>query len=425
MSGSYGVLGHSGNTAGTPDEAPGQERSPFPDTGVGERGTPLYVDVAALLDGGLPDPPAPVLLHRTDGVAIFYAGQVNYLFGDPESGKTLVAQAAASEAMNDGRKVAIIDVDHNGAEATITRFIDMDVDEKVLRDPERFRYFEPEDKQHLLAVIADLQQWRAAVVVVDSIGELLPMLGLSSNSPDDFTAGHTATLKKLAMAGSLVIAIDHLAKGLDSRAQGSTGTAAKRRAVGGVSIRVTLEEAFTPGKGGKAFLTINKDRHGGLRRHCPPAPGKEQVAGIFRIAPDAQARILWTVLGPEPGQVPAHDRVDPADLLALDALDPAPTGVRDVKARLNWRSDRATKAMREWRSQRSQGVPGEQGTGDEGSVPRSRTPGVGNGEHAPGNVVSLRPGVCSRCRYPSDEPLIAGQCRTCAYPNGDGDTDPA
>lgn len=376
----------------------------------GEQGTPLYVDVAALLDGGLPDPPEPVLLRRADGHAIFYAGQVNYLFGDPESGKTLVAQAAASEALIAGRRVAFIDIDHNGPDATICRFLDMDVPEETLRDPERFRYVEPEDKLHLHAVIADLQEWRPAVAIVDSIGELLPMLGMSSNSPDDFTSAHALTLKRLAMSGATVVAIDHLAKGLDSRAQGSTGTAAKRRAVGGVSIRVTIEDPFAPGQGGKAFLTINKDRHGGLRRYCPPAPGKEQVAGIFKIAPKDD-RIDWVVEGPEPGQVPKHDRVDPADLTALDQLDPPPASVRDVKERLRWRSDRATKALREWRSQRSPSVPGEQGTTLEQGVPRSHTPYAGNGEHGPGDV-------CKRCSCPSEEGLVLGLCRSCAYPAG-------
>lgn len=338
-------------------------RSLFPDPGLGNAGTPLYTDVAALLDGDLPDPPAPVLLKRTDGRNIFYAGQVNYLFGDPESGKTLVAQAAAAEALTGGRRVVFVDIDHNGVEAIVCRFLDMGVSEESLRDPGMFRYVEPDDKAHLLAVVEDLKQWRPAVAIVDSVGELLPMLSLSSNSPDDFTSANMRVLKPLAVVGTCVVAIDHLAKGMDSRAQGATGTAAKRRAVGGVSIRVVVEEQFVPGKGGSAFLKIHKDRHGGLRQHCPPAAGKEQVAGIFKIASDPD-RISWTVEGPRPGDVPKADRVDPADLAELDKLNPPPKSVRDVKDRLRWRSERAARALREWRSRRSPSVPGEQGTAD-------------------------------------------------------------
>lgn len=362
---------------------------PVPDTRGGERGNTagnpadveakdLYLDVAALLDGGLPDPPAPVLLHRTDGHAIFYSAQVNLIFGDPESGKTLVAQAAASEALKAGRRVLFVDIDHNGPQATVCRFIDMGVSEATLRDLSLFRYVEPEDRPHLKAVVADARTWRPAVAVVDSVGELLPLLGLSSNSPDDFTAAHTFTLKPLAMAGACVLAIDHLPKNVESRASGPTGTAAKRRAIGGVSIRVTVNEQFTPGRGGSAWLAINKDRHGGLRRNCP-AEGKEPAAGLFRLDSSADD-IRWSVLAPQLGDAAKAVGVSREDLAALDGLEPPPASVRDVKTRLSWRTDRAADVLREWRTRRSRSVPGEQGT-----LPGTRspfpTPYVGNGEH--------------------------------------------
>jgi hypothetical protein len=137
-----------------------------------------------------------------------------------------------------------------------------------------------------------------------------------------------------------------------------------------VAIRVVVKEQFAPGSGGSAFLTINKDRHGGLRRHCPPNPGREQVAGLFTIAAGTDD-IVWSVSGPEPGQTPAHERVDAADLAVLDLLDPAPISVRDVKRRCQWSTARAMGALKEWRSRRSAGVPREQGTLPDG-VPRER-----------------------------------------------------
>jgi hypothetical protein len=240
----------------------------------------------------------------------------------------------------------------------------MGVTEQLLRDPRLFRYVEPEDKAHLVAVVADLRVWRPAVVVVDSIGELLPLMNLSSNSPDDFTLAHTAVLKPCAKAGAAVIAVDHLPKGAENKVNGPTGTAAKRRAVGGVAIRVVVEEQFAPGAGGSAYLTVNKDRHGGLRRHCPPNPGKEQVAGLFCIEAGTDD-IVWSVTGPKHGQVPGHDRVDAADLAALDMLDPPPSSVRDVKQRCQWSTARAMAVLKDWRSRRSTGVPRERGTDQE------------------------------------------------------------
>lgn len=318
-----------------------------------------YVDVAALLAGGLPDPPQPVLLHRDDGHALFYAGQVNVLFGDPESGKTLVAQAAVVEALRDGRRVLFVDIDHNGPQATVHRLLAMGAPRDALADPTRFRYVEPEDKPHLVAVVADSADWRPAVAVVDSIGELLPLMNLSSNSPDDFTIANTSVLKPLAMSGACVVAIDHLAKNTDSRASGQTGTAAKKRAAGGVSIRVTVSRPFTPGRGGAAVLTINKDRHGGLREHCPPPEGKEQAAGTFTLDSSTEGAIRWYVRPPAEGDSAVASGVTEADLRALDQLDPPPKSVRDARFRLEWSNDRAANALRSWRSRP---VPEEQGT---------------------------------------------------------------
>lgn len=331
---------------------------PVPPPMCGEQGNALFVDVAGLLDDGLPEPVRPRLLRRSDGHALFYAGQVNLIFGDPESAKTLLATAAVTEALEAGRSVLWVDIDHNGPEATISRLLTFGVSEDALRDPERFCYAEPEDKAHLTRIMAHVRGgWRPAVAVVDSIGELLPMLGLSSNSPDDFTLAHAFVLKPLAMAGACVLAIDHLPKNTESRASGPTGTTAKRRAVGGVSLRITVSEAFAPGRGGAAHLHVNKDRHGGLRRYCP-TDGKEPYAGSFVIACEDGA-LDWSVRVPKDGSAaPDVYGVSSDDIAALDQLDPPPGSVRDVRDRLKWRTERAADVLRVWRSRRSPALPG-------------------------------------------------------------------
>lgn len=357
---------------GTPEE-PGNayehERSPFltPTLRNEEHGgTPLYADIGALLDGTLPDAPEPEVLACNDGTSLFYAGQVNLLFGDPESGKTWVALAAAAEVLRTGGQAAVVDLDHNGPAATVARLLDLGAHEEALRTPSRFRYTEPEDGHHALAVVADLAHWRPRVVVVDSLGEVLPLFGASSNSPDDFTRVHTLVLKPLAMSGAAVVVIDHLAKGSESRAMGSTGTAAKKRAVGGVSLRVTVADQFTPGHGGAAHITIAKDRHGGLRAHRPTGD-REPLAATFRLYPPEHHK-RFDVIAPEGGQRNPLEAASREDLARLAALDPPPRSVRDVKERLRISSERATSALREWR--RNQRSP-------------FLTPGVGNEEHGP------------------------------------------
>lgn len=316
---------------------------------------PLYADLGALLAGGLPPPTPPVVLARSDGTHMLYAAKVNVIFGDPESGKTWLALAAVVESLGQGRRAAVVDLDHNGAPATVTRLLALGARPETLASQERMRYACPEDVDTLVRVVADLRRWAPAVMVVDSIGELLPMLGLSSNSPDDYTAAHRRILVPPAEAGACVIAIDHLPKGSDARAHGQTGTAAKRRAVNGAILRVTLRAAFAPGRGGSAGLSVVKDRPGGLRATCPPASG-EQMAGLFAMEPLPSGGLRWEVKAPSVGRTTA--RLD-EDVAELDGLLPAPRSQRDVQERLGWGGTRAMEALRKWRELREHGEEDE------------------------------------------------------------------
>lgn len=260
---------------------------------------PLFTDIAALLSGGLPEPPQPVLLHRADGRAIFYAAKVNVLYGDPECGKTWIALAAIVEALAEGRRCAVIDMDHNGASEIIGRLLLLGAKPCDLANPDLFRLAEPDDADRLLRQIGELCRWRPAVASVDSIGELLPLLELSSNSPDDYTKAHNRILSPLAKAGAAVIGIDHMPKADDARQHGQTGTTAKKRAVNGVTLHVTVAEQFVPGRGGAANLSIHKDRPGGLRGFCPPPDkGKKQPAGRFVMRPIGDGLVSWMVTTP-------------------------------------------------------------------------------------------------------------------------------
>jgi hypothetical protein len=301
------------------------------------------VDIGQMLDGGIPEPPTPDVCLRSDGIGLFYQGQVNNVFGDPESGKTLLCDYATVEVLKDGGAVLRLDLDHNGPESTISRLIDFGAPEELLRDPDRFLYVEPEDRTQLAYIVEHMKTWEPNLAIVDSVGELMPLYGAGSNDADDFTTVHTKVLKPLAKAGAAVVTIDHLSKGADSRAYGPTGTAAKRRAIGGTSIRVKVDVAFTPDKGGSAFLSIHKDRHGGLRKHSPVGD-KEPLAGKFVVL-GGKAKVH----APQPDDRNPEEAADADDVAAIAALDPPPTSARDAKARLNWRDERARKAFKAWK----------------------------------------------------------------------------
>lgn len=310
-----------------------------------EQDGPPYSDVAAFLAGGKPEPVRPALLRRTDGTALFYAGKVNVLYGDPECGKSWIAYAAVAERLADSGRAVIIDVDHNGMAEIVGRLVLLGASEAALSDLALFRLYEPEDGEALLAAVVDARSLRPDVAVVDSIGELLPMLGKSSNSPDDFSIANRMVLTALAGSGAAVIAIDHMPKSPEARQQGQTGTMAKKRTVNGCALEVRLNRTFAPGRGGAAGLSIGKDRPGGLRSTCPPADRGMQRAGIFDMTPDLTGRLEWSIKIPSPADAAKAD----ADVAELDALAPPPSSVRDLRQRLQWGSDRAGAALAAWR----------------------------------------------------------------------------
>jgi hypothetical protein len=325
--------------------------------GSGPRSS-LYVNIAELLADGLPEPPAPRVLKRRDGHALFYAGEVNCLFGDPESGKTFVALAAVVDALIAGGSALVVDLDHNGVEAIVNRLLMLGAPEAMLSDPRRFLYCAPEDKREVLLAVKDAVALKPTVVVIDSIGELLPVFKANSNSADEFTDVNRKVLQPMANAGSAVVAIDHLAKSADSRDRGQTGTYAKKRAIGGVSLRVKASRQFTPGDGGTAMLFISKDRHGGLRKHCA-AGEREPAAGNFVLKSNTEqldligtADLAWHINEPSPSDRDPDDAPEPALIQRISQMDPPPESAEDARRRLKVNKQRAHNAYKAWKATR-------------------------------------------------------------------------
>jgi len=342
-----GPIGSDGSNAA------GQGTGPKSDTGDCGSGSGLYVDTAAQLAGGLPDSPMPTILKRRDGHCLFYRGQVNWLFGDPECGKTWVALGAVAETLILGGRALFIDLDRNGWPAIVGRLQLMGVPIELLSSQDRFRFCDPDDGAHVRKVIEDAKQWKPDVVVVDSIGELVPLFGRDSNSADDFTKVNTNVLNPMAKTGAAVITIDHLPKNPDRRADGPAGSHAKRRTPGGVSLRVKTMKPFVPDQGGVAFLSVNKDRHGGVRRECPVGE-REQPAGTFvlKAAGDIDTltgELCWHVNAPkatdhDPDEAEAHL------VTLIEQMDPPPTSIEDARKRLGVKKERAAKAYNAWKS---------------------------------------------------------------------------
>lgn len=326
----------------------------------------LYHDVARLLAEGAPEPPKPTIGHRTDGTGLIYAGAVNGFFGPPESGKTLAASCIVTDTLFSGGSALIVDVDHNGAPATIARFRSFGVSTAVLSDRTRFRYADPEERDHLLAIVKDSETWQPTVAVLDSVGEIGALFGRNSNDADDYRHIHRATLSAISRHGTAVVAIDHEAKSSESRSYGASGSHAKKAAIDGSYLRFAIKDPFTPGHGGRAHITIAKDRHGGLRAGSPVGE-REPLAATFQLINHEEA-IDWKFWAPKPGESVGPGEQVEKDAAAIAKLDPPPTTVDDAQKRLGVRKERAAAAMRHWRASQT----------DDGSRFPTPTPGTGN-----------------------------------------------
>lgn len=150
----------------------------------------------------------------------------------------------------------------------------------------------------------------------------------------------------LISSGSCVIAIDHVPKSVERRSKGPIGTSAKRRATGGSMIQMETVEAFIPGRGGIATLTLIKDRHGHVRALTDR---NDERIGMFRMetsengfidaAIDATAALLQTYAFRPEGKVAAtmEELVEQARELFPDEV---PT-VRELRNALRISNGRA------------------------------------------------------------------------------------
>lgn len=316
----------------------------------------MYIDVAAILLGGGAAAPEPGILEffaADDESYLFYSGEFNLIYGDTESGKTWLCLAAVASTLNRGGRVAIVDLDHNGAPSLLNRLQLLGVSADVLADTQSFRLAEPVTELELKELVADLTVFKPDVVVLDSLGEVIPLFRGNSNNSDDFTIVHSVVIKPLIKVGAALLVVDHLPKNADAASRGPIGTQAKTRAVGGLAVKVSVTDAFRPGRGGAAKLELFKDRHGGVRKQLPDNDHDHRpVIGTFKMVEDDAGQLTYsfqhavTVTLNRQAQIDQERAsADAAKLLAFHEEGHFVNDVRAAKAALSCGQPRALAAL--------------------------------------------------------------------------------
>lgn len=259
-------------------------------TAAPPRSSWLPVDLAGAMDEDRP-PLEPTVLHRSDGQALLYPGKCHALIGEPESGKSFVAQRALVECVEAGRDVLLIDGEKD-ARDTVVRLLGMGLTPQAIA--EHVIYIRPEEPfspSARLQLMEAIKGRNLALAIIDSVEALMTANGLDPSSRKDYGGWHAQFVRplQLATAGPTVL-IDHVVKDTDKRGLWASGAGNKKAAID-VMFLVEKAAEFGRGQEGSARISIGKDSPGSLRQHQLPTGG----IAVFRMA-EAAGRITAELL---------------------------------------------------------------------------------------------------------------------------------
>lgn len=225
---------------GAPEHAPPREPE-------GLQGRVLLGD---LLRGGIE--PTPQLI---DG--FLYEGRIHSVAGPPGAGKTLLALWAAIKIMKQGTPVLYIDAE-NGQNIIGERLRDLGADLDCI--DELFHYHPTEigiRHEDVAQLMGTVKRVRPALVIFDSMVDMLAVAGLKENENDDCIRWIKAVAEPIRDEGLTTLILDHVPKG----GKGPRGGGAK---MGGVDLQWGLEvkQQFDRRRVGEIELVKLKEREG-------------------------------------------------------------------------------------------------------------------------------------------------------------------
>lgn len=252
-------------------QAPAKERTSWWPRGLGN------------ILAGIEEEPPPAFLERLDGARLFYAGKVNALLGESESGKTWVALLAVVQAITAGVRVVYLDFEDTPA-GIVSRLRALGAPDDLILA--KLSYIGPDEVLHATAA-SDLREHldlvQPGLIILDGWNAAMTLLGLDLNSNTDATRFSQMLLKPLTASGAAVVAIDHVPKNKDARGKGGIGAQAKRAMLTGCAITVDVAEPFGRGMTGRLRLYVDKDRAG----HVRAVAAEAKFAGTAILESDA------------------------------------------------------------------------------------------------------------------------------------------
>jgi hypothetical protein len=213
------------------------------------------------------DEPEPSILRRADGHYIFYAGKINALFGESESGKTWIALEAVRQELEKNNTVFYLDFE-DSVRGIYNRLNTLGAD---LRHFKTFLYSNPSEpltQGAREALLTRIDEFKPSLIVVDGVNAAMNVMGLDLEKNKDATSFSQEVLRPMRLHNAAIITIDHVTKSKDNRGNYAIGAQAKRADIDGCAVAVEVEIAFGRGIDGALALKVTKDRPGFVRAIC-------------------------------------------------------------------------------------------------------------------------------------------------------------
>lgn len=268
-----------------------------------KRGSYRRTDMAALFAAGLEVTP-PTILYRTDMECLFYAGTVNSVIGESESGKTWMTLLAAYQEIRAKRRVLFIDFE-DMAIRVVKRLMLMGITEAEIL--EFFDYIQPEgtfgDEQREEFIEFGIAEY--SLVVMDGVTEAMSLHGLDGRQENDIATFYELLPKWISAQGPAVVLIDHVPKSKENRGGYAIGSQHKKAGITGASYTVESKEPMGKGRHGKSYISLAKDKLGGVDYIDGPSNEKRFIGTLHVISDatmdfDIEARIEPKAIGAAP-----------------------------------------------------------------------------------------------------------------------------
>jgi len=220
----------------------------------------------------------PTLLPVRGGSPLLYEGKVNAIYGETESGKSLVALAAVDALLREDPKARALWLDYEDNARTFRSRCRAFAMDQALVD--RIDYLNPRDPISDVKRAGNSLYWRHLdellatrnyrLAVIDTVNEALAVEGADPNSVNDYAIVNRYLMASIASRGAAVVTLDHVTKSREGRGKYAYGSVGKLNSISGAAYLVEVTRPWSRARNGRpvegaANVKVTKDRPGFVR----------------------------------------------------------------------------------------------------------------------------------------------------------------